>query len=68
MAQPIGFWDKSEWIESVRILEIVGEKSKSRLTVEKKRQLAWSNVDGLPGNQPTTHIFKYIIYYHFIHI
>ncbi|XP_055791170.1 GTPase IMAP family member 4-like [Salvelinus fontinalis] len=37
LAQPIDLWDQSE---RVRILEIVGEGGKSRLIVEKKRQLA----------------------------
>ena len=36
LVQSISFWDQSEWLESVCILEIVGEVLGSRLIAEEK--------------------------------
>jgi hypothetical protein len=33
---PIGFWDQSEWLECVHVLDVFGEVIRSRLIAEKK--------------------------------
>ena len=44
LAQPIGFWDQSDGLEWISILEIVWDVLGSRLIVEKKLTWEWSSI------------------------
>jgi hypothetical protein len=55
LAQPIGFWDQSGWLECFCVLEIVWEVLRSRLIAEKK--LMSMGVARSLGSQATTEHF-----------